>query len=157
VRGATRGYEMSEVGAQDYVEILNLYARYNLCSDAGDEEGYADTFSSNGHFDVVTPAQTMSLSGRENFVAFKRKEAAGRTHLYRRHWNGSIHLEKVDDHTVIGRCYFLAYNGTPGKLPAIADSGVYKDRLVKEGGKWKFAHRHLTLDAPSAAVAQPPR
>jgi hypothetical protein len=30
VRGATRGYEMSEVGAQDYVEILNLYARYNL-------------------------------------------------------------------------------------------------------------------------------
>jgi hypothetical protein len=63
----------------------------------------------------------------------------------------------VDDLTVIGRCYFLAYNGTPGSLPAIADSGVYKDRLVKEGGKWKFAHRHLTLDASSAAVAQTPR
>ena len=51
---------MNEVSAQDYVEILNLYARYNLCSDAGDGDGYADTFSSDGHLDVVTPGPTMS-------------------------------------------------------------------------------------------------
>ena len=143
---------MSEVKAQDYVEILNLYARYNLCSDAGDAEGYADCFSAKGKLDVATPGPSMSLTGRENFVAFKTREAGGRRHIYRRHWNGSIHLERVDDHTAIGRCYFLAYNGSPGSLPTIADSGVYKDRLVKEGGHWKFEHRHLTLDAPSAAV-----
>jgi SnoaL-like domain len=143
---------MKEVSAQDYVEILNLYARYNLCSDAGDADGYADCFSSKGKLDVLTPGPSLSLTGRENFVAFKAREAGSRRHIYRRHWNGSIHLERVDDHTVIGRCYFLAYNGTPGALPAIADSGVYKDRLVKEAGHWKFEHRHLTLDAASAAV-----
>ncbi len=145
---------MSEVSAQDYVEILNLYSRYNLCSDAGDGDGYADCFSSTGKLDVVTPGPSVSLTGRENFVAFKTREAGGRKHIYRRHWNGSIHLEQVDDKTVIGRCYFLAYNGTPGQLPAIADSGVYKDRIVKEGGSWKFEHRHLTLDNRSAAVEQ---
>jgi hypothetical protein len=148
---------MSEVSAQDYVEILNLYARYNLCSDAGDADGYADCFSSRGKLDVVTPGPGLSLTGRENFAAFKTREAAGRKHIYRRHWNGSIHLERVDDRTVIGRCYFLAYNGTPGQLPVIADSGVYKDRLVKEAGGWRFEHRHLTLDAPSAAVEQKSR
>jgi hypothetical protein len=148
---------MNQVKAQDYVEILNLYARYNLCSDAGDADGYADCFSSKGELDVVTPGPSLSLTGRENFSAFKAREAAGRTRIYRRHWNGSIHLERVDDQTVIGRCYFLAYNGTPGQLPAIADSGVYKDRIIKEAGSWKFAHRHLTLDATSAAVGQKAR
>ena len=144
---------MSEVPAQDYVEILNLYSQYNLCSDAGDGDGYADCFSSAGRLDVVTPGPTISLTGRENFVAFKLREAGRRKHIYRRHWNGSIHLERMDDKTVIGRCYFLAYNGTPGKLPTIADSGHYKDRIVKEATGWKFAHRHLMLDALSEAIA----
>ncbi|MGE3702019.1 MAG: hypothetical protein AB7G08_25030, partial [Hyphomicrobiaceae bacterium] len=42
---------------------------------------------------------------------------------YRRHWNGSVHLEKIDDNTVRGRCYLLAFNGKPKSLPAIADCG----------------------------------
>ena len=29
------------IAAQDYVDIQNLYAYYNLCSDAGDADGYA--------------------------------------------------------------------------------------------------------------------
>src|SRR5829696_6146996 len=132
---------MSEVAAQDYVEILNLYARYNLCSDAGDAEGYADCFASTGRLDLVT--HQITVTGRENFREFKRRDFAGRPHIYRRHWNGSIHLEKVDDQTVIGRCYLLAFNGTPGSLPAIADCGVYEDRVVNEQGRWKFASRRL--------------
>ena len=143
---------MNEVKAQDYVEILNLYARYNRCSDAGDAYGYADCFSSKGRMDTVTPGPTVAMSGREEFAAFKTREAGGRKHIYRRHWNGSIMLESVDDDTVIGYAYFMAFNGTPGQLPAIADSGVYKDRIVKEGGSWKFEHRHLTLDNRSAAI-----
>ena len=29
------------ISAQAYVEIQNLYASYNICSDAGDAEGFA--------------------------------------------------------------------------------------------------------------------
>jgi hypothetical protein len=135
---------MNRVAAQDYVEILNLYARYNLCSDAGDAEGYADCFSSSGLLELVT--HRITVAGRENFMEFKRRDIAGRPHIYRRHWNGSIYLEKVDERTVKGRCYLLAFNGTPGGLPAIADCGIYQDRIVKEGDKWKFANRQLTMD-----------
>jgi hypothetical protein len=143
---------MSEVAAQDYVEILNLYAKYNLCSDAGDAEGYADCFSSNGKLELADAK--IDVTGRDNFVAFKNRDFAGRPHIYRRHWNGSIHLEKIDDNTVIGRCYLLAFNGKPAVLPVIADCGVYRDRVVKERGQWKFAHRYLKMDATTFALKE---
>jgi hypothetical protein len=145
---------MSEVSAQNYVEILNLYAKYNLCSDAGDAAGYADCFSLNGKLELVTA--NITVTGREKFVDFKNRDFAGRPHIYRRHWNGSIHLEKVDEEAVIGTCYLLAFNGAPGVLPEIADCGVYKDRLVKESGRWKFAHRRLVMDATTFALKEAP-
>lgn len=136
---------MSQVAAQDYTEILNLYALYNLCSDAGDANGYAGCFSSDGRLEIVTLGIT--LEGHENFKEFKNRDFNSRSHIYRRHWNGSIHLEQLADGAVRGRCYLLAYNGTPGELPSISDCGVYEDRLVKENGTWKFALRRLVMDA----------
>ncbi|MCC7417496.1 MAG: nuclear transport factor 2 family protein [Acidobacteria bacterium] len=136
---------MPQVPAQDYVEIQNLYALYNLCSDAGDAEGYAACFTEDGVLVLATIGLT--VTGRESFEEFKRRDKAGRPHIYRRHWNGSIHLEQVDATTVRGRCYLLAFNGTPAELPAIADCGVYEDTIVKENGAWKFARRHLEMDA----------
>jgi hypothetical protein len=136
---------MSELSAQDHVEIQNLYARYNLCSDEGDAEGYASCFARDGVLELATIGLT--VSGYENFLAFKRKDKAGRKNIYRRHWNGSLLLEKIDENTVRGRCYLLAFNGAPGELPAIADCGVYEDRIVRDGTSWKFARRHLEMDA----------
>ncbi len=36
------------LSAQDYCEIQNLYAHYNLASDAGDAEAYASCFTEDG-------------------------------------------------------------------------------------------------------------
>ena len=132
------------VSAEDHAEIMNLYAWYNLCSDAGDAEGYAGCFAAAGVLRI--DAVGIQLQGREAFVAFKRKDAAGRGGRYRRHWNGSIHLEQLADGAVRGRCYLVAYNGTPGELPTMADCGVYEDRIVKEDGRWLFAERRITMD-----------
>ncbi|MFA7437505.1 nuclear transport factor 2 family protein [Castellaniella sp.] len=135
---------MTTINAQDYIEIQNLYSLYNLASDAGDAEGYASCFSSDGLLELIPLGIT--VTGAENFKAFKKRDFSGRQHIYRRHWNGSIHLEQNSDGSVRGRCYLLAFNGTPGELPAIADCGVYEDRIVKEAGAWKFAHRRLMMD-----------
>jgi hypothetical protein len=134
----------NNVPAQDYVDISNLYAYYNLCSDAGDPEGYASCFTEDGLLNLVTLSFTKR--GRATLEAFKRADAAGRNGRYRRHWNGSLHLEAMPDGLIQGRCYFVAYNGTPGQLPDLSDAGHYVDTIVKENGAWKFAERRLTLD-----------
>src|SRR5216110_2257564 len=114
------------LSAQDYVDIQNLYARYNLTSDAGDAEGYASCFTDDGVLQIEPLG--VNVQGRASFVAFKVKDSAGRSGRYRRHWNGSLHLEKIDADTARGRCYFHGFNGEPGELPVFADAGVYVDR-----------------------------
>ena len=135
------------VRAQDYVDIQNLYARYNLMSDVGDAEGYASCFTDDGVLQIDPLG--VKVQGRASFVTFKQKDAAGRGGRYRRHWNGSLHLEKIDADTVRGRCYFHGFNGKPGELPVFADAGVYEDRIVRVGGDWRFVRRHITMDASS--------
>lgn len=130
--------------AQDYCEIQNLYAYYNLASDAGDAEAYASCFIEDGVLEIEPLG--VKISGRAALVAFKQRDREGRGGRYRRHWNGSLHLERVDASTVRGRCYLQAFNGTPGQLPVLSDCGVYEDVMVRVGGAWKFARRRLVLD-----------
>lgn len=125
----------------DYVEILNLYSAYNLSSDAGDADWYASCFTEDGELHG-----TYDVRGRTALAEYKRKDKAGRTHLYRRHWNGSIHLEQIDGDTIRGRCYFFGYNGTPGTLPQMTHAGVYTDTIKRVDGEWKFAERRLAFD-----------
>lgn len=137
----------SGLSAEDYVEIQNLYSYYNLCSDAGDAEGYASCFTANGLLRLE--AANMRIEGRADLLAFKRADAGRRGNRYRRHWNGSLHLQKQPDGSVRGRCYLHGYNGEPGKLPELIDAGSYVDRIVKEAGEWKFAERQISMDASS--------
>ena len=137
----------SGLSAEAYVEIQNLYAYYNLMSDAGDAEGYAGCFTAEGSVEI--PALGMAVRGHDDLRAFKEKDAAGRGGRYRRHWNGSLHLEKQPDGSVRGRCYLHGYNGEPGELPRLADVGVYEDTIVRVDGAWKFARRVIFMDATS--------
>ena len=109
------------VPAQDHVDIQNLYARYNHCSDAGDAEGDAACFSTDGALEIEP--RGFRVQGRANLAAYKAQEAAGRGGVYRRHWNGSLLLERAGPDAVRGRCYFHGFNGRPGDLPAFCDAG----------------------------------
>lgn len=132
------------IAAQDFVEIQNLYALYNHCSDAGDGPGYAATFTEDGELQVMP--RGLIVKGRQNLVAYKQADKADRDALYRRHWNSSLHLEQIDGTMVRGRCYFQAFNGTPGSLPHMTSNGVYTDTIRKVDGRWLFALRYLAID-----------
>ena len=137
----------SGLSAADYSEIQNLYSYYNLCSDAGDAEGYSSCFATDGVLRI--DAAKIRLQGRTKLLEFKRADAGRRGNRYRRHWNGSLHLQKQPDGSVRGRCYLHGYNGEPSNVPELADVGSYVDRIVKEAGEWKFAERSITMDATS--------
>ena len=137
--------ERKSVSTDDYVEILYLYARYNFASDAGDAEAYADCFVEEGVLE--TRPLNYRVAGRADLVAHKQRDAAGRGGRYRRHWNTNISVEIAGDGSIIGRCYFMGFNGEPGQLPQLGDCGVYEDRLSKAGGTWRFVQRVLTMDA----------
>lgn len=133
------------LSAQDMLAIHNLYARYNLCSDAGDAEGFADCFTDDGDLEIHPLG--LRRQGRAEFLEHKRADAANRRGRYRRHWNGSIHIEPIDADTARGRCYLLAYNGEPQGAPTLADCGVYEDRVVRgPDGAWRFQSRRLEMD-----------
>lgn len=133
------------ISADDMFAIHNLYAKYNLCSDAGDAENYADCLTE----DAMLTIEPMGvrIEGRAAFLEHKRRDVASRDGRYRRHWNGSLMVESAEDGAAVGRCYLLAYNGAPGDLPVIADCGVYEDLLVRDtDGAWRFKTRHLVMD-----------
>jgi hypothetical protein len=137
----------SGLAAEDYFEILNLYAYYNLSSDAGDADGYASCFAENGILRIDSVG--LRIDGRAKLHEFKVADAGRRGGRIRRHWNSGIHLQKQADGSVRGRCYLHGYNGEPDKIPDIADVGSYMDRIVKVGTEWKFAERAITMDASS--------
>lgn len=136
---------LSRVAAQDYTDIQNLYAYYNLCSDAGDAAGDASCFTPDG--EMAIPALGLHVKGQDNLHAFKLSDKAQRGNRYRRHWNSGLYLEPLDDDAIRGRCYLQAYNGEPGQHPELADVGVYEDTLVRHNGEWRFAKRVITMDA----------
>jgi hypothetical protein len=133
-----------KVTASEHAEIINLYAYYNQTSDEGDGAGFASCFTEHGL--LWNKDVGLRLLGRAAIAEFKYKEVQTRLGLYRRHWNGSIHLRKVDKETVAGRCYMLAFTAKPGCVPEIADSVVYVDKIVRDETLWKFADRTVTVD-----------
>ena len=131
------------ISGTDYAEVMNLYAFYNLSSDSGAPDDYASCFTEDG---VLKFDGTVVQQGKDALRAFKRADQAARAGRYRRHWNGSIHLEQIDANTIRGRCYLQAFDGDPGGEPHLADAAVYSDLIVKTNGTWKFAERELTFD-----------
>ena len=144
------------LSAQEYAEMHNMYASYNLSSDMSAPDEYALCFTPDGLLLVHGLVQSgnsfvrgpgdLKVRGRQDLTAFKRNDRAGRAGRYRRHWNGSIFLQKLDEETARGRCYLQAFNGDPGSLPVLAQTGVYEDVIVKVNGEWMFASRTLTID-----------
>jgi hypothetical protein len=135
------------VSGDEYALLMNLYAAYNLSADTGDPTEYASCFSADG---TLTIGGEIMGKGRDQLHVFIQARQAERGNTYRRHWNGGIHFEKIDDRTIRGRCYlngFTGVTGAPTSVQVLTDSAVCDDVLVLEDGSWKFASRKVTLDS----------
>ena len=138
---AQHGTAAGTLTAADYMEIQQLYARYNTAIDAGDEETWASTFTADGVFNN-------NVTGREALVKFVRdwRERGNPTHL--RHWNTNLLIQKTPDGAK-GSVY-LSLLDVGVKPPAISTTGMYEDLLVKTPQGWRFKRRMVHPDRPAA-------
>ena len=121
--------------AEDRDEILQLLYRYNHAVDAGDAEGWADTFAEDGVFDAMGQV----LTGRDALVGFA-SSVQGMRHVILNP------LVEIAGDTAHVRAYLVLLTGG-----SIAMTGAYEDDLVRTPGGWRFAKRVFSADPPGVA------
>lgn len=125
------------LSADDLAEIHNLYAHYNLMLDAGDSEGWADTFTDDGTFG--------NSQGRAALIQFADGFHARTPNS--RHWNTNIEITATAE-GASGTCYLILWDvGTRPR--SIIVTGIYHDTLVRTPDGWRFKSRVVETD-PSA-------
>jgi hypothetical protein len=145
--GTTLVYAQKAAGAamtaQDFVEIQQLYAKYNWTLDAGDAEGYASTFTPDGTFN--------NNVGHDAIVKFADTFHGG-LGAHVRHWNTNLMILPTPE-GAHGQVYLVLVDfGT--KPATIVTSASYSDDLVKTAQGWRFKKRATKGDVAPPAKPQ---
>jgi len=140
----------SGLSAQDYFEIQQLYARYNIAIDNGDAEGWAATFTPDGVFNT--------FSGHDALVGFVKTWREKLNGATRKHWNNNLQITGTSREATASVYLILVDFST--KPPSILTTAAYTDSLVKTKDGWRFTKRTTKGDsappAPSAPAASTP-
>jgi uncharacterized protein (TIGR02246 family) len=140
----------SGLSAQDYFEIQQLYARYNIAIDNGDAEGWAATFTPDGVFNT--------FSGHDALVGFVKTWREKLNGATRKHWNNNLQITGTSREATASVYLILVDFST--KPPSILTTATYTDSLVKTKDGWRFTKRTTKGDsapsAPSAPAASTP-
>jgi len=130
--------------AQDFVDIQQLYARYNWSLDAGDAEAYASTFTPDGTFN--------NNVGHDAIVKFANTFHGG-LGAHVKHWNTNLMITPTAE-GASGQVYLVLVDFAT-KPATIATSASYSDELVKTAQGWRFKKRQTKGDtAPPAPPKQ---
>jgi hypothetical protein len=133
------------LSAQDYFEIQQLYANYNIAIDNGDAEGWAAKFTPDGVFNTF--AGHDALIG---FIKLWREKLHGAS---LRHWNNNLQITG-DGKEANGFVYLMLVDVTT-KPVSIVSTHTYTDNLLKTKEGWRFTKRITKADVPPAATAAP--
>lgn len=128
----------TNLSVEDQLAIQQLYARYNHAIDSGDASGWSACFTPDGTF----ASATGNFAGTQQLTEFAQGFAA---RLKARHWINNLVIEG-DENGARGTCYLMLLLLAEGKAN-ILTTGIYTDRLVRDGGAWKFASRSVAGDA----------
>jgi ketosteroid isomerase-like protein len=117
--------------------IQELFARYAHAVDNLEPEAWVQCFTPDGVFQVANRAMRGEAALR-GYAEIHVKE------IRCRHMMGNF-LYEIRGNEATGQCSMLATLATVGGYKIFAQ-GRYVDRLVKQNGKWKIAHRRVETD-----------
>ena len=121
-----------ELTVQDYIEIQQLYARYNFAIDANDAGNMTATFTDDGEFYAGTVVNGLGHDGILKFMRNRNRHGV-------RHWNSGLVINGTQEE-VKGAVYLLTVN-VGVKPPALIEAAKYDDTLVKTPQGWRFKKR----------------
>lgn len=134
------------LSAQDYFEIQQLYANYNIAIDNGDAEGWAAKFTPDGVFNTFVGHDALV-----SFIKLWREKLHGAS---LKHWNNNLQITG-NGKEANGFVYLILVDVTT-KPPSMVSTHTYTDNLVKTKDGWRFTKRITKADVPPAAPAAAP-
>jgi SnoaL-like domain len=135
---------------QDFMEISQLFSRYNLTIDAHDGEAWADNFAPNGVFQDPS----WCAVGRDRLIGVIGREPKPGADEKQHHVHSLGPIEYVDrNHATVRSTVMVVRETGAGISGGISITGVYDDQLVRIGNRWLFAYR--LVHRPSATPPIP--
>jgi len=134
---APSGYRASQ---DDFVQIYELFARYNYAINVEDGMAWANTFTVDGVFQdpsncAIGPKALADVVGHARHPAQELRVF---------HYSTPGVITYADrDHATVHSTVFLVSETGFGKPGGIAITGTYDDHLRRVDGQWKFAYRFV--------------
>jgi hypothetical protein len=141
---ATSGAATGGLSAQDYFEIQQLYATYNIAIDNGDAEGWASKFTPDGTFNTFV--------GHDALVGFVKMWREKLNGAARKHWNNNLQVTG-NGKEATAFVYLMLVDVTTKPI-SIIYTGTYSDTLVKTAEGWRFKKRTTKGDVPESAASK---
>ena len=130
--GTTSTSAAGTLTTQDYIDIEQNYARYYHTIDAGDAEGWADTFTDDGDFN--------GTKGRAALIESRRRAGPAKT----RHVVSNLMITPTAEGAK-GSLYVFIFD--PQEVPLKINSySRYDDTLVKTSKGWRFKTKIRSSD-----------
>jgi len=145
--GAALSYgQARKLTADDYIEIQQLYAQYNMAIDSGNAEAYAGTFVPDGVFNT--------FNGHDALVGFIHRWTESMKGGNMRHWNTNLAITGSPE-GANGAVYLLLVD-VSARPPVITAAAKYEDQLVKTPQGWRFKKRATKGEGPPPPAAAKP-
>ncbi len=127
-------------------EIAELLARSAYALDERKLEMLEDTFSASASFviDIAGVDGEMSFAGREAIMGLMTDSMAEQSDQ-RRHVITNVFFESEGDDRAMVISNVTITSVEHGAIRLVT-SGLYKDEVVCEGGRWRIAGRRIELD-----------
>lgn len=134
-----------EPSTENYIAIMQLYARYARAIDSGDGEGWAQCYAEEGQYLSSTFGE---CNGRAELAVFAADHFEHWIDLgiQTRHWNNQVLLTENDDGSITGSVYVLLAGVKAGEAPQLYLQTTYTDHLIRESGRWVLKQRRSDAD-----------
>ena len=135
------------LSAADRIEILDLIARYNHALEIDrDADAWVGTFTEDA---VFVTGNGAGGTGTAGLRAFFRGNKTPEERRLMRHWVNNVVIDGDGDEAR-ATCYLLLLDVSGA--PRVEGTGIYKDRLRRVDGAWRFAERQISIDQYPRAI-----